>query len=535
MRIDIFRLINDIENHDRVYVYGAGVYGHYLVKELLSCGVKLQGVLVSDISGNPREICGIKVFGFDENDAIERTDVIIIAIRGTTSSLVKNSIISCSEGIVLCIDDYCQESYQYEKIEVNKEVERLARIMYLKNKEKYTNVDEAYNDITNNRGEKNSTSLAVVVGYLSTRVVKILNALSYTIPSIYCFILNEGVIYRDRINQIESFGIECHVLNTDDILISMLLLKPFAIHLFSYASVSNQMAYIISLKSMLSTIAFEQYDIAKEMYYNNVDWITEDDLKAEEYCMKNADGLVERGYELIYFKEKTDYTFSKKCLRFLDYCSSYPVKNSFHEGRLSLCVATGIPKQSDPYYRGMMVLADLCEKNDCEFHVYPTVKDDDFYKECIDKSNSSNCFFFHDPVKYEVLADTLSQYDYGVIPYELSIDEHNNVFAYENATLTTTVLKYKYTVSNHYFDFLDAGLPIIGTIPLVFTEYLESLGVLLRWGLDEYDFEYLVRNRNRLKENVIKAKKLLNIDNHIDRLIYFYDTLQSDEVRGLEK
>ena len=42
-----------------------------------------------------------------------------------------------------------------------------------------------------------------------------------------------------------------------------------------------------------------------------------------------------------------------------------------------------------------------------------------------------------------------------------------------------------------YFDYLDAGLPIIAGLPLKMVECLEKKGVLINWKNGQYDFEYL--------------------------------------------
>lgn len=53
---------HDLERYQHIIIYGAGVMGKRMVQELASsCAEKLTGIAVTDMKGNPSEICDYPV------------------------------------------------------------------------------------------------------------------------------------------------------------------------------------------------------------------------------------------------------------------------------------------------------------------------------------------------------------------------------------------------------------------------------------------------------------------------------------------
>ncbi len=82
-----------------------------------------------------------------------------------------------------------------------------------------------------------------------------------------------------------------------------------------------------------------------------------------------------------------------------------------------------------------------------------------------------------------------------------------------------------YATTNKFFDYLDAGLPIVAAGPIKLAEYFEEKGVLLKKTIEEYDFEELRNRKKELKANVSTVRKAMQIENHIDELLEFYKAL----------
>ena len=72
---------------------------------------------------------------------------------------------------------------------------------------------------------------------------------------------------------------------------------------------------------------------------------------------------------------------------------------------------------------------------------------------------------------------------------------------------------------------MEAGLPSIGATPVKLVEELEQRGVLLKWTIEEYDFEKLRQLKAEMKEKVLVAREEFRVKNQIERLIHFYDSL----------
>lgn len=81
------------------------------------------------------------------------------------------------------------------------------------------------------------------------------------------------------------------------------------------------------------------------------------------------------------------------------------------------------------------------------------------------------------------------------------------------------------SVSNRFFDYLDANIPIIATRPKKLCDYFESFRVIVKMDISNINIEYLKKHRILYKENVKKAKKEFLIDNQIYKLINFFNEL----------
>lgn len=78
------------------------------------------------------------------------------------------------------------------------------------------------------------------------------------------------------------------------------------------------------------------------------------------------------------------------------------------------------------------------------------------------------------------------------------------------------------SIRNTYFDFLSAGLPIITTQGDRLWEYLSLYDIVIKMYLDDLDFEYLRQHKTYYREKVKIARKDLDVDKQIPRLIQFF-------------
>ena len=74
----IKKFVNTVNQLKNVYLYGAGVVCHRIIDLCLENDIVISGILVEDVSSNPKEILGIPVFSLREkNETFPEIDLIV--------------------------------------------------------------------------------------------------------------------------------------------------------------------------------------------------------------------------------------------------------------------------------------------------------------------------------------------------------------------------------------------------------------------------------------------------------------------------
>ncbi len=305
----------------------------------------------------------------------------------------------------------------------------------------------------------------------------------------------------------------------EELMFLILQNKGAVIHIFADAGNMYSAYILIKFQCYIGKVVFENYDIVNGFYTK----LDNDILMLEQHCLENAAGVCYREYSLSFLTDILGIHIQGKTIRFWDYCSDeiYNYVNNNKESGLSLCYVGGVITEEeypDCPFGGFLQFAEQCEKNKCHLHVYPSLWDEKRYKAYIQKDKESAYFHFHKTVDYDELIYEISQHDYGITLTKDSIWE-------EEKSGYNTRHKYIYAGTNKYFDYLDAGLPIIAGLPLKMIQYLEERGVLINWTNGQYDFEYLKKNLEKMRHNVRQIKQELSVGNHINELLDFYDAL----------
>ena len=165
-------------------------------------------------------------------------------------------------------------------------------------------------------------------------------------------------------------------------------------------------------------------------------------------------------------------------------------------------------------------LAKKCNENRCHLHVYPAPscwknpKYKEKYSEYFELDRNYEYFHLHEPIPYNQLLNALAQYDYGIHPMKV-VDENSKArrYGYYN--------EYKpiYAPVNHLWDYIGAGIPIVARYPLKLMELFEQMGVSINFTTDEYDFDFLKKNRFKYRENVNSVKEKFYVNNMIGDLL----------------
>lgn len=335
---------------------------------------------------------------------------------------------------------------------------------------------------------------------------------------------------RDELKRVKDLSFDKVFLfqGENDIYKQCLLFSPIVYHIFSEAYVAEWAEYIISKKSVLGKVVYDQYDIYRGFSTDALDEIG----KREKFCLENADGLCCRMFETQYLKHKYHYQFGGKRLLFLDYCwnrdgAMLSEKNDgslkfVYGGRLLERPITDADRYKTELH-GFEHIAKVMQNSNAYFVILPSTS-------CKGKKYSAYRFLtkkykhlvIKEPMDFQNLIHYESRMDYGIDCVEL--EEDIETYCEQNHTFNIKA-KNRYYATNKYFDYLDAGImPIYGRKGEMFGNYLAHIGGAVWCSLEEMPdkMEELRLNRTVNKKKACKAREILSIDKQIERLITFY-------------
>lgn len=82
---------------------------------------------------------------------------------------------------------------------------------------------------------------------------------------------------------------------------------------------------------------------------------------------------------------------------------------------------------------------------------------------------------------------------------------------------------FKDATCNKYFDYIDAGIPVIATLPQKICDYLEDFGVLIKMNSSTLDIDLLRKKRFYYRQRVKEVKHELSVEYQVFRLIEFFN------------
>lgn len=524
--MELFRSLK-IKALKHIVLYGAGNVAGQIKADLIKNGVSPDFCVVTKKDENQDFLGEVPIYTFEEKlaEIKKENTTIIIAVSKDYETEILNYLEEYEIKNILFRDDLYRKSHvtldSYGGKSEKEYIDGIAEWYVEQYPEKNFALEEVKRSLVKkvHQKEKNSQKITVIGGDVSPRMIKIVKALSERGYSVVVLLCPEAYVRSVCINELQKLHVPHYKCNyIEELMYHLILEQSQVIHFFSCWTHSVTAYTLIRMKSLFSPIVYDEYDIINEMYINmRQEW-----LLAERFCLEHADGICNRGWEMDYFINRKKYPINGKVLRFLDYCKDgknlYQSKKE--EESLSICYAGGMTTEKEEPTSSTVCwieLAELCEKNQCNLHVYPAIWDEKRYKDYIELDKKCLYFHFHKPVPFEQLELELSQYDYGIFPIKKGFLKHERDGYYFSRILI-------YTCINKYFDYLDAGLPIIGSAPVNLTRYFEDKGICLRWSIEKIDFKWLKAHRNELKQKVVSVREKLQIKNHIDELIQFYSS-----------
>lgn len=522
IEIMINKLCKDIINYDGFVLYGAGYMAEILLGTLNEMGQQPLYCIVSNMKNNPQRINSVSVYSLEEkiSELQKKNIVVIVAV----SELYEKDIVSLL--------------YQYEITDMKLVSQYTWKMLnqktfwnIYKNKDfkwfvsRIEEWDAQHNSIDvdlldlGEQINRNKDCIIFVIINLSPRVIKIAEALQKCGKKVILY-LNENMKQSIWKTNIDSLNINVHFFRyVEELMFYLLRTRGEVIHIFSHVSEPYVAYILVKFQKHFGKIIFENYDIANGFYTN----VEEPLLKLEQYCLENARGISYREFSLEYLTDVLNFKIQGKSISFFDFCSGEKISSlkENNSEELSICYS-GYVITEDEYadcpHGGFVKIADNCEKNRCHLHIYPSVWDENRFRKYIEMNNNYKYFHFHKTVPYEKLLNEIAQYDYGMIPAS------DNMWDKECSGYNTKY-KYIYAATNKFFDYLDAGLPIIAAFPLKMAQCLEKIGVLINWTNGEYDFQYLLKMKTIMHDRVLKEREKFKIEHQINRLIEFYDSI----------
>lgn len=136
------------------------------------------------------------------------------------------------------------------------------------------------------------------------------------------------------------------------------------------------------------------------------------------------------------------------------------------------------------------------------------------------KQRYSN-FDYYCGFSHKDLIERVSTYDYGCLFMgngEIPPDDYADTRGYYGVT-------YRLAVSNKFYDFLDAEIPIITSLNYEQTKMLDKFGVIVDMNMETINIEELLEKRNSYKSNILKAKEYFLMENQIDDWLDFVNNV----------
>lgn len=532
--IDI-SLCKDLNEYESIVVYGTGKFAQEIYPHLLEHGLREKILCFTQTEENEiNQLDGIPVISIKKLNCKKNSCVILVAVSKLYENEIKKILKKYNYTYMIFLTDYIINDGHNEEVfskftNFEKYCEAIA-MWYLKTHKEYLDKDVIMQRLLKrgNSGDKDENLIVMICGHISVRSNKIMNALinkGYRLVILdHCLLKHSWCI--QSYERVQALVYRCECL--EELLYHALQFNPLVFFFEPRWADCSWAQIMIRQKHFFGKVVLSLYDVANDGLFIQ----QQTRLDTEKYALENADGVVWRWFSKDYLKKK-GFCYKGKSIQFLDYCSYKDTALSYSEissNVLKLCFVVGwdaffvTKRDYHSKYKSFArlddILAKLGNRQDCIFHFYVGRLSDEWIEICKQYKEKYHNFDFYLNTERDELLKKLQRYDYGCnlcTEGEWPLDD----MPVDNATGSYM----KNSVRNTIFDYLSAGLPIIGTVPLKLIEYLQQYHVVITMDISNIDLEYLKENKNLYKRNVKAAAEQLDIKNQIHRLIDFFKEL----------
>lgn len=509
-------------------IYGHGSFGKHLSDELKKkYGLEPLYFVVTKKDNTIEEGNFDNIFELNEkkNEIIDNNILVIVAVSLRFQGEIETNLKKTGISNVLMFSNISYSRLDYElfsKLYVDLPREGFLERICDFSKEITEEGEECFE--LGKRTDISDELVSFVVINHSPRVVKLAEAIKKKGRRILCY-LDKDVLFNPVYVKFYKALLDLNIQivmfeSIEELAYKLITNKSCLIHVFSQGSYPYVAYMLVKHKKIFGTVVFENYDLLSG-YYLNIDI---NHILMEQYLLEHADGVVYREFDLDYITHEMGISVTSNNIRIVDGCLDNRDVRTVDENKvLELCYVGGVVTNNEYPDSPMCIseMADLCKMNNCHLHVYPSELNNEKYKDYIMMQKTNVFFHFHDPLPYDVLINEISSYDYGVFPM------HDTARLHKDCGYNTGQ-KYIDAMTNKYFDYLDAGLPIIAVTPEKICNWLAEQGVLIPWTIEEMDFVRLKEHRMKYKKRVPYVRGLLNVQKLATQLLGFYENIRKD-------
>lgn len=536
MHILMDKLYQSLRKYSGILIYGAGIYAKMVYPLLKEAGLgsRIRGFIVTEKLNAMDFIDGIQIIAIDELNVSSLNDtVILIAVSEKYCQEIFDKLGYIQFFQVLLLIDFILSDNDLREMSDD------CLLGYIKEYSTWKRQILIQKNGRDSEGEckKRETldidgkMIVFITGSIQPRTVKIIRALirkgykvtvlDYSDPNI------KNDVAKSELLECNIVFFQCSIIM--DLFYMAMKYKPLVYYFEPRWGDCSWGDIMIRHKELFGKIVISLYDILNDSYVQATDF----QKKTERYCLENANGIVWRYFSKGYLEKEEGFIYRGKSIHFLDYCGGYHIAPYNNQSKsLKLCFVCGAldlildenTKNSGKYVEEaklINILEAIRKQEDCIFHIFSGRGSEKDIEVCNLFEEQYPWFKVFYGTKHNELIQKISEYDYGCflytdgeeIPDKMTVNGKYYGSAYINS------------ISNRFFDYIDAGLPVIATRPVKLCEYFEKLGIIVKMNISNLDVNYLKAKKTVYRENVKKAQKELLVDNQISRLIDFFHEL----------
>lgn len=538
------RLCRDIGNEKNIIIYGAGSFAIELYHKL--CGIgwenRIECFAVSSVEAQPKYIDAIPVIKFEEKILDNNKICLLVAVGDKYIQEIRRALKGLSSERIFYLWEYRVTDDEKRETLLNCAFDELCQHAleeYIWNEPcRLINKVELFENLKTEiceRKNQQSTdkSIVYILEQETARDVKIIKAL-----------LKKGFqITVLRCCEKERYGAEKELKDLGVVIKEFICLWDFMVVSLQY----KPMLYFFDIESNFeyALVSIRHRDIwgktviaPYETFESSFIGLSLEVVEFEKFCLENADAVVWRFFSKEYLQNNLGYQYKGDSIQLLDNCGGYetaPPMLETSSGKLRLCCVVSqinsFLQQDIEIYPQQARFVDLLEKLDetCELHVFAWYANTDAQRQLKELEERYANFKFFLRIEHKDLIKRLSTYDYGLCVYT-----NENIPVYPAGAemieggVMCTEGNYRYSVANRYFDYLDAEIAVITTLPEKLCEYLRRFDVIIGMNISNFDLGYLKANRGYYKKQAKAAKKELLMSRQISNLTDLFERICSD-------